>query len=106
MNVVLSADGTAEAACARDWCARHLGPDDSVIAVTGVNEFGEFVLGLPPFDVLHGEAQLRTRLEREYCAPLAQNGLMCEARLVEHGQANAVVGVARTAHADAIVVGT
>src|SRR5262249_28527133 len=99
------ADGTDEGVEARDWCASHLDPDDKVLAVAGLDEMGQFVLGIPPFDVLKGEKELRAHLEDVYCTVMVDKGFACEARLLPHGQAGAVLAVARAEHADMIVVG-
>lgn len=105
MKVVLSADGSDEGAAALGWCLAHLGAADSVIAVAGLDGVGEFVLGVPPFDSLHTEDGITASLKRDYCGPLAEKGVQCESRLVEHQQAKAIVDVARGDEADAIVVG-
>jgi nucleotide-binding universal stress UspA family protein len=105
MKVVLSADGTEEGAAARQWCASHLDAATSVIAVVGINQIGEFVLGLPPFDVVNCEPALDAQLQRDYCRGLSEAGLACEARIADHSQARAVVEVAAAEHADLIVIG-
>jgi nucleotide-binding universal stress UspA family protein len=105
MKVILSADGTDEGAAARQWCAANLHAGDSVIAVVGVNQFGEFVLGVPPFDALGGEPELLAGVKGEYCRPLTEIGLACDARLLRDSQRRAVIEVAETERADLIVIG-
>src|SRR5204863_1051380 len=68
-------------------------------------QFGEFVLGVPPFDALGGEPELLAGLEREYCRPLTEIGLACDARFRPGSQRRAVVDVAETERADLIVIG-
>jgi nucleotide-binding universal stress UspA family protein len=105
MKIVMSADSTSEGLGARAWCAEHLGPADAVIAVVGINPVGEFVMGVPPFDVMGDEHTVVEQVERDHCHPLRQRGLDCRARVVAHTQANAVLEVAAEEHADLIVVG-
>jgi nucleotide-binding universal stress UspA family protein len=105
MHVVFSADGSEEAAAARQWCVEHLAPTDTVTAVVGVNGFQEFVIGVPPFDTLGSEAQLAAELDQDSCAPLREAGLSCRIRLVHHAQGKAVVDVAAEEGAELIVVG-
>jgi nucleotide-binding universal stress UspA family protein len=105
MKVILSADLTDDGVAARQWCAANLQPGDSVVAVVGVNQLGDFVLGIPPFDAVDGEAGLVAEVERDYCRALAEAGVTCEARLVRHAQGRAVVEAAQAERADLIVVG-
>jgi nucleotide-binding universal stress UspA family protein len=105
MRVVLSADGTGEGQAASHWCATHLGADDSVIAVLGINQLGEFVMGVPPFDEMAVMPDLMAKVQRECCDPVAAAGVRCETRVVSHGQARALSDVARRVHADLIVIG-
>jgi nucleotide-binding universal stress UspA family protein len=105
MKVVLSADGSDESAGALQWCLTHLDGSDRVIAVAGLDDVGEFVIGFPPFDSLHGVSELKAGMERDVCAPLAKKGIQCEARLVHHQLAKALAETARGDDVDAIVVG-
>jgi hypothetical protein len=105
MKVVLSVAGLDEAAAGRRWCLEHLTRGDQVIAVLGVNPVGEFVLGIPPFDVLDGENELLADVTRHYCVPLNAAGIACEPRLLPYQQGRAVMDVARSEHADLIVAG-
>jgi nucleotide-binding universal stress UspA family protein len=105
MKVVLSADSTDEGDTARRWCADHLDRRDTVIAVAGINQVGELVMGVPPFDSLGGERELLTQIEHDYCSPLDAAGVVCTARITPAGQARAVAEVAVREAADLIVVG-
>lgn len=105
MKVVLSADGSPEAVGAGEWCVQHLTAGDEVLAVAGLSQFGEFALGVPPFDTLGGEHALLERVEQRLCAPLADVNVRCRAILEPHSQARAVAEVAAREHADLIVLG-
>lgn len=105
MKVVLSATGTEEGRAACTWCSANLDPGTSVTVVVGVSHLGEFVLGVPPFDVAGGETALLEAVRRDYCRPLEARGLACQASLVLERQGQAVADVARREHADLIVVG-
>lgn len=105
MKVVLSATETEEGRAACAWCAANLPPGTSITVVVGVSQLGEFVLGVPPFDVAGGETALVKAVERDYCGPLVGYGLQCRAQLVLERQTQAVLDVARRERADLIVVG-
>ena len=105
MKVVMSAEIDVEGDQAQRWCSEHLGPGDTVIAVVGINPVGELMMGLPPFDAMGDERTVAAQVERERCVPLRQRGVDCRARVVAHGQANAVLAVAADVHADLIVAG-
>jgi hypothetical protein len=49
-KVVLSLDGSEESRAAVRWCIHNLDPATKVIAVCGISEMEEFVLGVPLFD--------------------------------------------------------
>jgi nucleotide-binding universal stress UspA family protein len=108
MKVVLSADDNAEGTEALAWCRSHLhGGDggDTVLAVVGVPQFGEFVQGIPPFDELGDRADLVAHLEAHFVRPLLDAGIPCQLRMVDHGQLRAVTDVAEAEGADLIVAG-
>ncbi len=105
MKVVMSAESTDEGVQAQQWCAEHLAPGDTVIAVVGINPVGALVMGLPLFDVIGDEHTVLSRVEREHCAPLRRRGIGCRVRVGPHGQAHAVLEAAAEEHADLIVVG-
>ena len=46
MKVVLSAETGPAGDAAREWCTMHLGPADEVIAVIGLSNVNELVLGI------------------------------------------------------------
>jgi len=49
-KVVLSLDGSEESRAAVRWCIHNRDPATKVIAVCGISEMEEFVLGVPLFD--------------------------------------------------------
>src|SRR5262249_28950094 len=105
MKVVLSADVSDESRSALRWCVDHLGYGDEVIAVAGVNQLGEFVLGVPPFDSISSESELLRQVKQDYCGPLEDRGVTARAQLTAHSQARAVADIATSEGADLIVVG-
>ena len=105
MRVVLSAESGQVGNAALDWCAAHLGPTDSVIAVVGVSNVGELVLGVPPFDGLVSERELLAVVEHDFCRHLTRVGVPCAARFVRETQGRAVAEVAAEEEADLIVTG-
>jgi nucleotide-binding universal stress UspA family protein len=105
MRVVLSADLTSESRAARGWCVENLAPGTAVVAVLGVSQMGELMLGVPPFDLGAAEHELRASVERDYCEPLDAAGLQCEGRVLALSQGRALTEVAHDEHADLIVVG-
>lgn len=105
MRVVLSADGTIEGRQALQWCLDHLGRDDEVIAVLGIDPVGRFALGVPPFNTLGDEREISRQVERDYGQPLADHAIQARTRVVMHNQGRAVADTASAEHADLIVVG-
>ena len=104
-KVILSLDGSKAGRAAVRWCALHLAPTTTVIAVCGIGEFGEFVLGIPPFDLPSSEADIEECVEHEWTEPLRQAGLHCEPRLVHRRQAAALLDVVALEQSDALVIG-
>ena len=105
MKVVLSAESGDPGDAARTWCAQHLGPTDSVVAVVGLSNIGELALGVPPFDNLATEGEMLAEVEHDFCRRLNRVGVPCRARFVHQGQARAVADVASEEDADLIVIG-
>jgi nucleotide-binding universal stress UspA family protein len=105
MLVVMSAELSEEGAAACSWCRANLHPMDTVIAVIGMQPFGELVVAVPPFDVLASSRELLDAVERDYCDPLRAHGLRPEALLVRRRQTAAVVAAAVAHDADLVVVG-
>ena len=103
--VVLGLDGTEASRSAVRWCAENLEPGCNVVAVCGLRNFGELVMSIPPFDGAVIERKILDRLRRDWCQPLFEAGLHCRTRLVHRPQADAVVEVASSMHADAVVIG-
>jgi nucleotide-binding universal stress UspA family protein len=104
MKAVLAATSLAESHPALEWCKEHLHPGDVVTVVYGVSGLGEFALGLPPFDTLGGEAELRAQFRKTYCTPLNQAGIDAELRIEVESTSRALVEVAKDVGADMIVV--
>ncbi|HTN78073.1 MAG TPA: universal stress protein [Acidimicrobiales bacterium] len=105
MKVVLSAENGQQGHAARAWCTEHLGPGDSVVAVVGLSNIGEIVLGVPPFDGLATEGELIAEVEHDFCRQLRTFGVTCQTRFVHKAQARAVAEVASEEDADLIVIG-
>jgi nucleotide-binding universal stress UspA family protein len=105
MRVVMSAELSDEGAAACNWCTEHLHPLDTVIAVVGMQPFGELVVAVPPFDLLASSQELLDTIERDYCARLRASGLRAESMLIRRRQAAAVVEAAMANGADLVVVG-
>jgi universal stress protein family protein len=104
-KVILSLDGSEASHAAVQWCAQHLAPATVVIAVCGIGEFGEFVIGIPPFDMPSSEAGIEECVEHEWTEPLRRAGLHCEPRLVHRRQAPALLQVVTLEQPDALVIG-
>lgn len=104
-KVVVSLDGSEASRAAVGWCADHLEPGTLVIAVCGIGSLGEFVLGVPPFDLPDSEARIVETFRQEWCEPLRRANLRCEARVVHRRQVAALLEVALVEHPDAVVVG-
>ena len=102
-RVVVSVDGTAASRAAVEWCAHHLRPGVSVIAVCGVSFLGEFALGLPPFET--SASGIGDCADTIWCEPLRAAGLRCTPRLVHRRQVSALAEVTRREHADLLVIG-
>ena len=102
-KVVVSVDGTVASRAAVDWCAHHLRSHTTVIGVCGVSFLGEFVLGLPPFEL--SASRIGDCADTLWCEPLRVAGLRCTARLVHRRQVAALIEVARREGADLLVVG-
>ncbi|HMK11465.1 MAG TPA: universal stress protein [Acidimicrobiales bacterium] len=105
MKVVLSAETGQQGRAAQAWCTEHLGPGDSVVAVVGLSNLGELVLGVPPFDGLATEGELIAEVEYDFCRQLRTSGVLCQTRFVRRAQARAVAEVASEEDADLIVIG-
>jgi nucleotide-binding universal stress UspA family protein len=104
MKAVLAATTLEEAQPAVEWCQHHLDPGDVVTVVYGVSGLGEFALGLPPFDALGGERQLKEQFEKTYCQPLTRAGIRAELRVEVESTSRAIVDVAKAVGADMIVI--
>jgi hypothetical protein len=104
-KVVLSLDGSNASHAAVQWCAQHLASATMVIAVCGISELGEFVIGIPPFDLPSSEAGIEECVQYEWTEPLRRAGLQCEPRLVHRRQAAALLQVVADEQPDALVIG-
>jgi nucleotide-binding universal stress UspA family protein len=105
MKIVLSGQGSSEYRAARDWCFEHLDATSSVVAVVGVSTLGDFVMGLPMFDLLDATEGVVAEMDREVCQPLSALGVSCRTQVVSTGQAHALAAIAEREHADMIVIG-
>ena len=105
MRIVLSGHGDAEHRAARDWCLEHLDATSSVVAVVSVNALGDFVMGLPMFDLLDATEEIVAQMDREVCGPLTAAGIGCRTMVMSSGPAHALAEVAEHEHADMIVIG-
>jgi hypothetical protein len=74
MKVVLSADAFDGGRCGLEWCLRHLGGADTVLAVVGLPPSSGFVLGVPVIDPVETEHELLIQTERAYCEPIRAAG--------------------------------
>ena len=90
MKVVLSAETGPAGDAAREWCTTHLGPADEVIAVVGLSNVNELVLGIPPFDGMVTEGELLAVVEHDFCRRLRKEGIPCVARFRRETQARVV----------------
>ena len=105
MKVVLSAETGPAGDAAREWCITHLGPADEVIAVIGLSNVNELVLGIPPFDGLVTEGELLAVVEHDFCRRFQKAGIRCVARFRRETQARAIADAAADEGADLIVIG-
>ena len=105
MKVVLSAETGPAGDAAREWCTTHLGPADEVIAVVGLSNVNELVLGIPPFDGMVTEGELLAVVEHDFCRGLRKVGIPCVARFRRETQARVVADAASEEDADLIVIG-
>jgi len=103
-KVVLSVDGSEAGHAATEWCVRNLAPGTTVIAVCGISDLAEVVLGLPGFDE-PGEHGLKESLNTTWSEPLRRAGLHCVPRLVHHRPMAALLKVVAEERPDAVVIG-
>lgn len=103
-KVVLSLDGSEESRAAVQWCIDNLEPATKLIAVCGISEMQEFVLGVPPFEST-AEQAIEEAFKTRWIEPLRRAGFDCEARVVHGGAAPALLGVIEREQPDALVVG-
>jgi len=104
-KVVLSVDPSPESRAATAWCLDNLTPDTTIVAVCGINDVGEFVIGLPLFDQAGDAAGLHRALESRWVAPLREAGFDCRPRFMHHSQATAIRHAVADEHPDAVIVG-
>ncbi|HZP15378.1 MAG TPA: universal stress protein [Nocardioides sp.] len=103
-KVVLSVDGSEAGRAATEWCVENLAPGTTVIAVCGISDLAEVVLGLPGFDE-PGEHGLEEALNTRWSEPLRRAGLYCIPRLVHHRPMAALLEVVAEELPDAVIVG-
>jgi nucleotide-binding universal stress UspA family protein len=104
-KVVLSVDPSPESRAATAWCVENLSPATIIVAVCGINDVGEFVIGLPLFDQAGDAAELHRALESRWVAPLREAGFDCRPRFMHHTQATAIREAVADEHPDAVIVG-
>jgi nucleotide-binding universal stress UspA family protein len=103
-KVVVSVDGSRASRAAVRWCAEHLPPGTTVVAICGISLVSEFALSVPPLPS-DSERRIEDVFEHEWCAPLAKAGLALRAQLVHEDDAQALLDVAAREKPDALVIG-
>src|SRR5438445_7265407 len=103
-KVVLNLDGSEESRAAVRWCIDNLDPATKVIAVCGISEMEEFVLGVPLLDPT-AEQAIEEAFKTRWIEPLRRAGFDCEARVVHQAAAPALLQVIQREQPDALVVG-
>jgi len=104
-KIVLSVDPSAEGRAATEWCAENLEPGTTIVAVCGVSDVGEFMIGLPLFEEAGDAHELHQQFETRWIAPLKTAGFDCRTRFGLDESAGAVREVVDEEHPDAVVVG-
>ena len=105
-RIVVGVDGSDNACRAVEWAA-------GLAAVTGARVLAVHALGLL-FHGDHGDiepaqpirSEITTKLEREWCAPLATAGVSYECRVSDGTPVMVLLGAADELDADLIVVGS
>lgn len=105
MRVVLSTQGSDECRAATEWCAEHLDATSTVVAVVDINALGEFVMGLPMFDLLETTDEVVAQVDRDLRGPLGARGIAYRTRVASTGHLHALVEAAADEGADLIVLG-
>ena len=104
-KVVVSADGSPGGRAAVRWCAGHLDPDTTVLAVCGVDPVSLVATIEAPGLVQSCNAASEEQFKEHWCAPLRQAGLRCEYRFAQCPQIVALREICEREHPDALVVG-
>jgi nucleotide-binding universal stress UspA family protein len=109
--IVVAVDGSESAARAVRWTAEHARPLGA--RVVAVHALEEPVYAVPPMVAVsmgplppEVRTEVRTVLERDWCAPLADAGIEYQAELVDGPPAAAIIRVAQQHDADLVVVGS
>ena len=108
--IVVAVDGSESAARAIQWVVEHgprLGAD-----VVAVHALEEPVYAVPPMAAValgplppELRAEVRSTLERDWCAPLTDAGVPVKCELLDGPPAAAIIRVANEHDADLVVVG-
>jgi nucleotide-binding universal stress UspA family protein len=104
-KVVVGVDGSDASRAAVEWCAAHLEPGTTVVAVCGTNEFACLSLELMTAARWAQVASIEDALREHWVQPLRRAGMRCECRVVPCSQAEAVREIALLERPDALVVG-
>ena len=104
-KVVVGVDGSDASRAAVQWCASHLEPGTTVVAVCGTIDLASISVEFMSAAWYLHMASTEQALKEYWCQPLRRAGLRCDCRLVYGSQAAALCEIASQEHADALVVG-
>lgn len=105
-RIVVATDGSENAARAMGYAAEIAkGVGATVIAVHVFEPLALLGHLEPPVDFAAKEAEIRSVLHDDWCAPLAEAGIEFESKVVEGNPAKALVDTAREVGADLIIMG-
>ena len=105
-TLVVGVDGSPAAAAALDWAADTVGRDGELHAIAAVSPATELLVDAALADSLAYRGVLERELERVWTTRVRGRVGLVTAAALEGTAANALVSVAISRHADAIVVGT
>lgn len=104
-KVVVGVDGSDASRAAVQWCAAHLEPGTTVVAVCGTNELASVGVDLISAARYAQVASIEEALREHWVQPLRRAGMRCKCRVVYSSQAAALREIALMEHPDALVVG-
>lgn len=110
MKIVVGVDGSEPAGRAVEWCAKYSGVLDAEVIVVHAIDMPVFASLIPgSFPVVQLAPQdldeLRERITRVWCAPLAKANVPFRVELMGIGPAPAIIESAKTEQADLVVAG-